>query len=254
MEELYSDLKKEIKVLGDDLVARAGNIMDIGTKKQWLTEDDIKIERRISEIILNKFPDHKIFAEELNTEFTEGENVWVIDPISHTFNYIHGLKHYAICVSHLQKNQVVFACIYDPSVDEMFTAQKGAGAFLNNQKIKVSPSNSDLCILFDSDYQKKYKEEVNAKLFTIITQTGRHKTIGSLGIHYCYVACGRAEAAIHLTKDAFPEYAGKLILEEAGGKMTDFAGNDLNIETREVLATNGTIHQILLDKLKALTH
>src|SRR5258708_6645042 len=146
---MYEKILSLVKKLGDELPELAGKIEDIGVKKQWVTAKDIEIEKTLAETI-HKFPgEHKIFAEELNDEYISGDSVWVIDPISHTFSFIHGLTHYAVVLSHLVKGEVLFSVIYDPTTKELFTARKGKGSYLNDKRIHVSKSEADLSIIYD---------------------------------------------------------------------------------------------------------
>jgi len=248
---MYPKLINKIKELGDALAGVAGNVADIGIKKSWLTEWDIKIETELSGLI-HTFPgEHSIFAEEISDTFYSAENVWIIDPISNTFNFIYGFPHYSIVLSHLHKGKLVFAVVYDPSSRELFTAEKNKGAFLNSRPIKVSDRIQDLAILAGSHLtpQGKYRAETIG-LLDKLSLMGTIRTFGSLGVHYAYVACGRADAAVSLNKDVFPEFAGKLLVEEAGGTFTDLTGQALIVQTHGVVASNGKIHQVILGGVK----
>ncbi len=245
---MYNQVIDKIKELGDNLASIAGNVADVGKKKSWLTEWDIKIENDLTDLIKTFPGKHSIFAEEINNEYFEAEDIWVIDPISNTFNFIYGLPHYAIVLSHLHRGEVVFAAVYDPSTKELFTAEKGKGVFLNNKQIKVSDRITELSILVGPHLTPKspYREET-LKILEATSLLGTVRTFGSLGVHYAYVACGRIDVAISKNKDTFPEFAGKLLVEEAGGKFTDFSGNELTITTHGIVASNGKIHEKILN-------
>jgi myo-inositol-1(or 4)-monophosphatase len=133
----YEKITNYMIEAGKRIKEKAGQVEDIGIKKQWLTQEDIEIERGFVDLIKTFEGDHIVFAEEENSDFKEKDNVWIIDPISSTIAFIGGLPHYAIVCSHLHKGKVVFAAVYDPSIDEMFTAIKGQGAFLNGKSINV---------------------------------------------------------------------------------------------------------------------
>ncbi len=244
---MYTHLISKIKELGDALVLVAGKVADISQKKIWLTEWDIKIETELTNLI-HMFPgEHVVYAEEISNTYVGSENVWIIDPISNTLNFIHGLPHYSVVVSHMHKGQIIFAVVYDPSTQEMFTAEKGKGAFLNNNKISVSNRKEDLVVLMGPSLMPTYnRRQKTLKLLDICSQIGAVRTFGSLGVHYAYVACGRADIAVSLNKDVYPEFAGKLLVEEAGGKFTDFEAQDLSVATRSILATNGLTHAQVL--------
>lgn len=243
----YADLVALIVKLGDELPPVAGTVEDIGTKKQLLTKYDLYIEERLSQLIRTFPGQHTVFAEELHADFQAAENVWIIDPISHTLNFLRGLPHYAIVCSHMHKGNVVFSAVYDPCMKELFTAQLHMGSFLNGKKMTVDASAiSDPVILFGSSLSRC---EESVRAFSSLQPLGRIKNFGSYALHYAYVACGRAHGAVSLCKDIFPEFAGKLLLEEAGGEMTTFLGEDFSLHSQYIIASNGRLHDHLVQSL-----
>jgi myo-inositol-1(or 4)-monophosphatase len=253
---MYQPLLEKVVEIGKELKALAGNIPDIGETKQWLTEQDITTERRLCECIKTIDIDAQFFAEEehdgVDNPAENSPSLWVIDPISNTFNFIHGLPHYSICVAHTKNGIVVFSAVYDPAMDELFVAEKGKGTFLNNKQVYVSQSTKDLSVLI-GPHLVPSNQERNQEVITLIQKfctIGTIRSIGSLGVQYAYVACGRANAAVSLPHDIFPEIAGKLLVEEAGGMFSDFEGNEISFETRHILATNKLVHEDFLNKLK----
>lgn len=243
---MYKRIIQLTKEKGEKLTKCAGKITDIGIAKKYLTELDLEIERQFTKLIKD-FPNkHTIFAEEENCSYEAAENVWVIDPISSTFNFIHGIPHYAIAVSHIALGQVVFSLVYDPSVKELFLAFKGKGATLNGKKIKVSNNSSDLCLFYEFS-SSLFDLQKGMDLMRDLSKLGRvKKSFGSMAVHYSYVACGRIDGAVTVNRDIFPEFAGKLLVEEAGGKVTDFKGEEITINTKGVIFTNGMIHEKVL--------
>lgn len=239
---MYKEIINKVKELGDILFNIEDEVLDIGKRKNWLTEWDIKIEQELTNLIKTFPGEHNIFAEEISNIYIESENVWIIDPISSTFNFIHGLPHYAIVLSHLYKGEVVFAVVYDPSNKELFTAEKNKGTYLNDKLVKVSDRTKDLSILMGGHLTPTglYREDT-IKMLDKLSTIGTIRMIGSLGLHYSYVACGRADMAISLNRDVFPEFAGKLLVEEAGGIFTDLDGNKLNVTTHGIFTSNGKI-------------
>lgn len=244
---MYEKIIRLSKDKGKKLTKYTGEIKDIGVAKKFLTKLDIEIERQFAKLIKTFPGNHTVFAEEENDLYKNSGSVWVIDPISSTFNFIHGIPHYAISISHLVNEEVVFALVYDPSVKELFLAFKGKGATLNGKRIKVSKNTSDHCLFYEFssnliDLQK------GLDLMKDLSGLGKvKKSFGSMAVHYSYVACGRIEGAITINKDIFPEFAGKLLVEEAGGKVSDFNGNPITINTRGVIFTNNLIHKAVLD-------
>ena len=221
--ETQTEYKKIIDYMldtGKRIKEKAGRITDIGIKKRYLTEEDIAIERGFSDLINTFDGNHLVFAEEENFDFQENDNIWVIDPISATIAFIGGLPHYSIVCSHLHKSEVVFAAVYDPSTDEMFTAFKNEGAFLNGKEIKVGNSVGGESIVFN--LSNKWHEKPEAKdIWNKAYDFNACRTPSSFAVSYCWVAAGRYDGVIALTKDSFPEFAGKLIIEEAGGIFTN---------------------------------
>lgn len=251
---MYEVIIEKLIELGNILPGIAGSVSDIGIQKSWLTQKDLEIEDALSEVILKADPGAHIFAEEKHEAVPEARSIWIIDPISNTFNFIHGLPHYSLVISHMYEGVVIFAAIYDPSTKELFTASKAQGAFLNGKPIGVSKREDDLAVLLGGHLspKSKYRDltlELSQKLMTL----GTLRTFGSFGLHYAYVACGRAEAAVAYTKDTFPEFAGKLLVEEAGGRFTDFSGGALTFKTDTIVASNGLVHERLLEMIKSST-
>ena len=241
---MYPKIIKKIVELGDTLPEISGHILDIEKNKNSLTEKDVEIEMELADTIKTFPGKHFIYGEELNSAFIKEDNVWIIDSISSTKNFIHGFPHYSIILSHLNKGKVKFAAIYDPSNKELFTAEKGRGTFLNNKRVHVSNRKEDLFFMIGT-YLTPPRPYRKKALKIIERMSGNGNTLrilGSMGMHYTYVACGRTDVTITFNEDTFPEFAGKLLVEEAGGKFTDFKGNDLKINTSGIIATNGLIH------------
>lgn len=228
---MYSKLKELIVELGNIIIAEAGTVTDIGTEKQWLTKRDLEIETKLSDFILKHDPEAQIYAEELHDNFKEGKSIWIIDPISSTYNFINGLPHFTVVVSHMKEGVVVFAAVYDPSTRELFSAEKDKGFYLNNLRVGVK-NRSDFTLLIGGCFERKLFDEKLYELFKL----GTVRVLGSVALHYAYVACGRATVAYTNNKDTFPEFAGKLLVEEAGGIFTDGAGNPLTHECKGVIA------------------
>lgn len=241
---MYQKIIDKITELGDSLPKISGNVIDIGKNKKWLTEIEIEIEIALINIINTLPGKHSFYAEELHRVFVANDNVWIIDSISGTINFIHGMPHYSIVLSHLHKGKVKFALVYDPSNKELFTAEKGKGTFLNGKQVYVSSRKENLFFMIGPYFTppRPYRKKALRIIEMMLENGNTIRTFGSLGIHYAYVACGRADVAISFNEDTFPEFAGKLLVEEAGGKFTDFKGNDLNTQTEGVIASNGVVH------------
>lgn len=251
---MYSEVTDKVVELGDTLPAICGTVVDVSKNKQWLTQKEVEIEEALVNLIKTFPGEHFFYAEEAHRIFEVHESVWIIDSISNTTNFIHGMPHYSIVLSHLLKGEVNFAVVYDPSNKELFTAEKGKGVFLNDKKIHVSSRIEDLFCMVGPYftppriYRKKALSVVGGLSDAGITV----RVVGSLALHYAYVACGRADAAVSFNEDTFPEFAGKLLVEEAGGVFTDFEGGSFNSKTSGVVATNGLVHEKIKNIIKAV--
>lgn len=214
----YKKIIDFILISGKRLRERAGKIKDIGISKTDLTEEDLKIERGLKEIISSFGENHLLYAEEENTMFQKSDNVWVADPISGTANFIKGNPHYSIVISHLVKNETVFAAVYDPSIDELYTAYKNKGAFLNGQAIQVGKGIGKILFRESGGWKQP---EIIAEAKNILKDFVLEENKYSMAINYCWVAAGRYDGVVSFTKDSFPEFAGGFIIKESGGKFTN---------------------------------
>lgn len=244
----YKKITDFMVVSGKRLATRAGHIADIGITKADLTEEDITIERGLKAIIDDFGGEHIFYAEEENGIYANSESIWIADPISGTWNFIQGLPHYSIVVSHLINQQVVFSAVYDPAVDELFSAYLGKGAFLNGEQIHVSSGNSKALIRESMAWKKPaIVQSLLGKLTNYTTEDNKY----SMAVNYCAVACGRADGIVSFTKDTFPEFAGSLIMQEAGGRFTNLDGqSNINPTDRIFIGGNKEVYNILLPLVK----
>ncbi len=247
MDANYQKILDFMTSSGERLVVRAGKIADIGITKKDVTEEDVLIERGFKEIISTFGSDHLLYGEEENNMFQDSGNVWVTDPISSTATFIAGLPHYAIVIAHLQKRETVFAAVYDPAVKEMFTAYLGKGAFMNGQKIEVDTTRQDM--LFFQSKEWKELESANA-VKDILKKTVVEYPTYSVAVMCCRVAQGKVGGVILLAKDSFPEFAGGLIIHEAGGKFTNIDGES-NIRASDRVFVGGNT-DVYFGKFKIL--
>jgi len=243
---MYKDLTALIIKLGDQISEEAGGIKDVGIEKKWLTEKDIMIETSLASFIKGNDPEAEVYAEELHSKIVEAKNVWIIDPISNTFNFIHGLPCYSVVVSHMYMGEVVFAAVYDPSTKELFSAEKGKGLFVNDKRCHTR-CTQDIAILLSGTQNEQSFEKIKQ-----IHRLGVVRMFGSVALHYAYVACGRATVAYTKNKDMFPEFAGKLLVEEGGGIFTDIHDKSITFESRGIVASaDKSIHQVIIDIFKS---
>lgn len=216
-----------------------------------VTEADHAAEKAIIDTIRKYYPDHFILSEETGEIKSDSEYKWIIDPIDGTVNFANGIP--ICCVSiGLEKNgEMIMGVVYAPLLNELFFAQKGLGATLNDKKISVS-SKTDLvksCLVTGFPYT--YLDTPNGPLqvFDKLIRKGIPvRRLGSAAIDLCWVAAGRFDGFYEHQLQAWDSAAGFLIIEEAGGKVTDFEGNYYSPYQPHILATNGKIH----DELRAV--
>ena len=260
MNKLYLDIITYALTAGKRLRAKQGHIKDIGITKKYLTEEDIRIERNFTKIIKGHNPKSEIYAEEEHLTLNKAKDLWVIDPISATSGFILGMPGYGIVATHLHNNQAVFAMVYDPSMDELFTAEKGKGAFLNGKRIRVNKTTTSIpriilnitLELWEKETAKQYPSPIN--IFKSLSHYNLYRNRGSFAVNYCHIACGRFDGAVSFCKDSFPEYAGSLILKEARGILTNIKGSpNIKPSDRIFIGGNKKIYKELLTKTRLLT-
>lgn len=231
--------------------------IDIQKKEETynlVTEVDLKAEKAIVDAIKEKFPDHSFLTEENETKDTGSEYLWVIDPLDGTNNYSHGFPFFCTSVALYKNNEPLIGVVYDPLRDELFYAEKGKGAYLNNKKITVSQNKtlkeSILVTGFYYDRGSIMKKTLSQiQKFFESHVVGIRRT-GSAALDACYVASGRLDGFWELHMSPWDYAASSLIVKEAGGIVTDTSGKSYNLFQKNILASNGLIHQEMLDVLR----
>tara|TARA_B100000686_G_C16759318_1_gene957620 strand:- start:366 stop:1148 length:783 start_codon:yes stop_codon:yes gene_type:complete len=215
-----------------------------------VTEIDLLCEKEIIKQIRKRFPDHDILAEEsAETPTGTSENRWIIDPLDGTVNYAHGYPCYCVSIALEHKNKVTIGVVYNPSLDELFVAEKDDGATLNGKPIHVSSicnmKQSLLVTGFAYDVAETDNDNLNHfRNFTKACQAVRRP--GSAALDLCYVAMGRFEGFWELKLHSWDMAAGALLVKEAGGMVSQFDGSSFTVYDREILATNGLIHNPMI--------
>ena len=198
--------------------------------KDFVTKTDKQVEKILIEELSKSKKNYSFFSEEIGKiSNKDKENIWIIDPIDGTTNFLHGVPHFAISVALQTNGEVVSGLIFDPIKDEMFYAEKDKGAFLNNQRLRVSKKNSlDEC-LFASNYEGVKFSNLNMRY------------TGCAALDLAYVASGRADFAWYDHLKYWDYAAGKIILLEAGGTISDFTGKSFD-KKNETFISNSLIH------------
>lgn len=222
-------------------------------RNDLVTEYDHKSEIAIINFIKSRYSDHKFLAEESGlTGNTDEVITWVIDPLDGTVNYAHSLPIFSVSIAAVKNNEILCAAVYQPILDELFTATKGQGAMLNNQIIKPSSSksleSSFLVTGFPYNVHKNPGHCVE-HFIGMIRQGIPIRRLGSAALDLAYVACGRFDGFWEVELKPWDVAAGVLILSEAGGKVTQYNKDEYWITDDNMLATNGLIHEQLSETL-----
>lgn len=213
----------------------------------FVTEVDHASEEAIIDTLLTAYPDHSILAEEsghrpgkgASSAMHEAEHVWVIDPLDGTTNFIHGFPQYAISIALMQRGIVTQAVVYDPNRDELFTASKGRGAYLNDRRIRVSKRTriEESLIGTGFPYRKLDHLDEYLQLFKVVTErSSAVRRPGAAALDLAYVACGRYDAFFEFGLAPWDVAAGSLLITEAGGLIGNFAGDADYLFTEQVVA------------------
>ncbi|MES2393510.1 MAG: inositol monophosphatase family protein [Acidobacteriota bacterium] len=218
-----------------------------------VTEADRSSEKLIVERLGAAFPEHGIYGEEGTRSGLDKEYRWYVDPLDGTTNFAHGFPVFGVVLGCEHRpaglaadadGEMIAGVIYDPLRDEMFTTERGAGATLNGERIRVSKTPTLQESLIATGFpSKKRHESPNVHFYQEFTLRSHGvRRAGSAAIDLAYVACGRLEAFWEIGLNPWDTSAGYLLVEEAGGKITHFDGSKFTLDSREVFATNGLIH------------
>ena len=242
---------------GHLLLEKFGRITAV-TKKgdiNLVTEADLASEALIIERIKSHHPKHAILAEEAgNAVVVDGSNVWkwIIDPLDGTTNYAHGYPCFAVTLALEHDGDIVIGVTFDPTRNELFAAERKQGATLNGKSISVSSterlSESLICTGFPYDFKRK--EDFARHLTAFLLSSRGVRRDGSAAIDLAYVACGRFDGFWEEGLNPWDMAAGKLLIEEAGGWVTDYSGSPFSIYNPPVVASNGRVHNEMLDILR----
>jgi myo-inositol-1(or 4)-monophosphatase len=214
-----------------------------------VTEVDHASEKLIMDIIQKEFPDHFILSEEVGEIKMDSAYKWIIDPIDGTVNYANGIPICCVSIGIEYEGKMIMGAVYNPFMQEFFFAEKAAGAFLNDQPIRVSSKEQVLESCLVTGFPYTYLESPNGPLevFGRLIRKGIPvRRLGSAAIDLCWVAAGRFDGFYEHKLNAWDSAAGFLLVEEAGGKVTDFEGNPYSPYQPHIVATNGKIHSDLL--------
>ena len=246
--------RKAAKILIRDFGEIENLQVSIKGPGDFVTASDRKVEKIIIEELQKARPTYSILSEEIgeinNDEFFK----WIIDPIDGTSNFLHGIPHFAISIGLEHNKEIICGIIYDPIKDEIFTAEKGNGAYLNNKRMRVSArSKLEDCIVCTGGPKRESKDrelaleeykKFSSKIFIPI------RKLGSASLDMAYVAAGRCDGFWQRNLSYWDIAAGIIIVKEAGGLVTDFWGKEDFIDNKTILVTNFKIHNEMIEVLR----
>jgi len=214
-----------------------------------VTDADHASEKAIMDVIQTAFPDHYILSEESGEIKQDSNYKWIIDPIDGTVNFAHGIPLNCVSIAIEHSGEIVMGVVYNPHLNEMFFAERGKGSILNGKPIHVSEQTETIKACLVTGFPYTYINMPNGPLeiFERFIRKGVPvRRLGSAAIDLCWVAAGRFDGFYEHKLEAWDSAAGYLIVEEAGGKVTDLKGDKFSIYQHRLLATNGKIHEEML--------
>lgn len=260
MLDLVIRAAREAGAILQDYAARGFQVEHKG-RINLVTEADLASERHIKQLIASHYPAHRILAEESGRDdrgaISSDDYCWIIDPLDGTTNFSHGFPCYAVSIGVERNGQMVAGAIYDPSRDEMFAAERGAGATCNGQRIQVSAVEQLEKSLVVSGFPYDVRERMHEYLPAwreFLKRAQGVRRFGAAAIDMAYVAMGRLEGFWEHGLHAWDTAAGWIIVEEAGGRVTQLDGSPFDNHIPSLLCTNGKVHDEMLQVLFEVDH
>src|ERR1035437_333473 len=239
------------------LIEKFGHKLNISKKGDinLVTEADLASESLIVERVKSYYPKHSILAEETGESgVAAGDSAWkwIIDPLDGTTNFAHGYPCWCVTIALEHRGEIVIGVTYDPTRNELFAAERGRGASLNNKPIRVSETEdlSEALIVTGFPYDFKRRQDFARHLTKFLLESRGVRRDGSAAIDMAYIACGRYDGFWEEGLNPWDMAAGLLLIEEAGGQVTGYDNSKFNLYRPPILATNGLIHSQMLDVLK----
>ena len=252
MEQLKQVLLEATKEAGKIIQQYFQGSFNIENKEginNLVTEVDKHSEKAIIDIIRKNYPEHSIISEEEGEMLQESDYQWIIDPIDGTVNFAHGIPICCVSIGLKHKDELLLGAVYNPMMNELFFAEKGKGAYLNDKPIRVSSKTNfaKACLVTGFPYKWPNSSEHPIRVFERFILEGLPvRRLGSAAIDLCWVACGRFDGFWEYNLSSWDVAAGYLIVQEAGGRITNFDGAPYSVFDKETLATNSHIHEDML--------
>lgn len=227
---------------------RAGHIKTKG-RADYVTQVDTDIQNFLAGELGSRFPDIQFLGEEEGLHEMSGDTYWILDPIDGTTNLIHDYQHSMVSLALYEKGEITLGIVYDPFREDVYHAQKGKGSFLNGSPIHVSEAETlseTMIAVGTSPYDRELAEENFKRIRRVFDSAQDIRRTGTAAMDLVYVACGRTGGFFEPRLSPWDFAAGMLLVKEAGGQVTDFAGKPLDFSKRgSVVASNGRIHEEL---------
>ncbi|MBM4327761.1 MAG: inositol monophosphatase [Deltaproteobacteria bacterium] len=217
-----------------------------------VTDADLASEELILKAINKEFPDHDVITEETEVRSKGSRWKWLVDPLDGTVNFAHGYPCFSVSIALMEGDELLAGIVRDPLRDESFCSLRGGSAFLNGNLIRVSQAQSlnRTLVATGFPYDRAVAPDNNVAEFSrVVTQVQGLRRGGSAAMDLAYVACGRLDAFWELKLKPWDMAAGMLLVQEAGGKITDRHGSPTGVETASIVASNGLVHDLLLELL-----
>lgn len=253
MDPMLTIAVRAARTAGDIIVRSMDrvNLLTITPKgrNDFVSEVDRQAEREIIHTLQKAYPTHAFLGEESGRQGpAKTDFVWVIDPLDGTTNFLHGFPQFCVSIALFHRGRIEKGVIYDPLRQELFTAARGAGASLNNRRIRVSKQNGLKGALLGTGFPFKDQRHVDAylgMLRDLMKDTAGVRRAGSAALDLAYVAAGRLDGFWEIGLKKWDMAAGLLLIQEAGGIVTDLAGKGKYLESGNVLTANPKLHQIM---------
>lgn len=228
--------------------------LEISVKAQndFVTDVDREAEQEIIYILRTAYPDHAILAEESGSQ-AGSDYQWVIDPLDGTTNFVHGFPQFAVSIGLKHKGRLEQAVVYDPMRQELFTASRGNGAHLNDRRIRVTKRPDLEGALLGTGFPFKQQEHLDCYLATfraLFPRTAGIRRAGSAALDLAYVAAGRLDGFWEIGLSEWDMAAGVLLIQEAGGLVSDFAGGSDFLTTGNIIAANPKLFKSMHQKIR----